>query len=130
MPVLAFDCDEDSLSMHKPVSRKILSWCLAVICEPPSDSGGSVGYLGLGRLAAESFPLGDSCYNSGTLKLVRLAVRVVPLGGIAAWGFLRRLTLGSTCHPLGSLEAAMPSGMCPPPGDFDAAALSCWILHA
>jgi len=30
----------------------------------------------------------------------------------------------------GGMEAAAPGGMCPPPSDFDAAVLSCWILHA
>ena len=60
-----------------------------VICEPPGDSGGSMGYLGLGCLVVESFPPGDSCYNSGTLK--RLAVRVVPPGGIDSVGISEAL---------------------------------------
>jgi len=56
------------------------------------------------------------------LERVRLAVRLVPPGGVCNVG-----VRGLQRHPPGDLEAAAPGGTCPSPDDFAAAALGCWF---
>ena len=109
---------------------QILSWRLAVICEPPGDSDDSVGCLDLRHLAIENFPPNDNWYISGTWNSCTWRWGWFRHTVSAALGFLKRLAPGGTRPPPGSLEAAAPGGTCPPPGNFCCSSLWLLVLHA
>ncbi|QCD79235.1 hypothetical protein DEO72_LG1g2874 [Vigna unguiculata] len=73
--------------------------------DPPGVRHKTVGSRTAWCLAAESFPLGNSCYISGHLELMRLVVREIPSGGVCSVrNFLGAWRL-VVCVPPGGLGA-------------------------